>query len=764
MKKIFITLFATLLVANSYSQKRIANVAPCASDKLFEKSIRENPRIALQLEELERQYKKETEKLEQRRLVTPQMITIPVVFYVVSPGSTDVSNIPNSQITAQLTTLNSYFAAFNIQFCVATKLGTNSSLPLASGTFLSGTNSGIIRVFNPSIANHNISTAGQQALIGGSVNSQITAQKFLRIWIVKDILEDNVSTGVLGYSPVPLTNSVLDGVVIKYNVVGSVSNCTNCPTNYNQGKTLVHEVGHYLNLFHTFHEGCLGSELTTCADNGDRVCDTPQSANPIANCNAAFNSCPENPDNDDLTNFMGYAFDPCKTSFTTGQGVRMNAVINSFRPVLVSVDNLVDVGACSSNLISSAITATSYQACSNYTITFYSPYNDITTYSYSWNFGDPSNPGNTATTPAANHAYTSAINSPYTVTLTVTRNSDGVSSTSTKKVFVTACQPIVNSQGTWIVGFSNLLNFSSGVPVFDQVFPTDIPMSYTSSTQNDNFGNLLFYTNKFDVYKNDNTTINTGGITITNNEWIGESGTAMIVPKPNDANKYYIFSNTRKSPKEPFNNSHGFRFSEIQVNSGTAVMNSIRQPIMDASVSSFFEVQQGALYNGAGVTAIKRRANLSDESYWIITNLRGVDGKTYVVVFLFGSGGTITYQSRFESPFNYSDNILTLKAAPNGNKLFMFGFASNIAYIMDFNKVTGVVSDAKVLNYTYNGAFNEGASFSPDSNLLFFTESQKIVSQVNLNAVNPGQTKVVVVQESYPSVMSQMQLGPDGKI
>jgi hypothetical protein len=763
MKKIFISLFATLLVVTSYSQSRVANVAPCASDKLFEKSIRENPRIIHQLEELERQYKKETEKLEQRKS-SPQMITIPVVFYVVSPGSTDVSNIPNSQIAAQLATLNAYFAPFNIQFCVATKLGTNSSLPLLSGTSLSGTNSGIIRVFNPSIASHNISTAGQQSLIGGSANYQITAQKFLRIWIVKDILEDNVPTGVLGYSPVPLTNSVLDGVVVKYNVVGSASNCTNCLTNYNQGKTLVHEVGHYLNLFHTFHQGCLGSGAT-CGDEGDKVCDTPQSNNPIANCNAIVNSCPENPDNDDLTNFMGYAFDQCKTSFTAGQGVRINAVINSFRPMLVSVDNLVDVGACSSNLISSAVTATSYQVCNNDQITFYSPYNDIITYSYSWNFGDPSNPGNTATTPAANHTYPSAVNSPYTVTLTVTRLSDGVTSTSTKKVFVTACQTIVDSQGTWVLGYSNLLSFSSGVPAFDPNYPLTIPMYYNSSTQNDNSGNLLFYTNKYDVYKNDYTAINTSGTTIANDDHIGQVGSTMIVPKPNNANKYYIFSNTIKTLSQTFDNSHGFRFSEIQVNSGTAVMNSIRQPILDASVSSFFEVQQGALYNGEGVTAIKRRANLTDEAYWIVTCLRGVDGKTYVVVFLFGSNGTITYQSRFESPSNYGTNLLALKAAPNGNKLFMFNSGySDSAYIMDFNKVTGVVSDAKVVTYNYAGGFNEGASFSPDSNLLYFTEAQKIVSQVNLNAVNPGQTKVVVVQESYPSVMSQMQLGPDGKI
>ncbi len=154
-------------------------------------------------------------------------------------------------------------------------------------------------------------------------------RKFKRRNAVDPIHTLNIYTckpaqGVLGFAYLPSDapeSSSLHGVVLMYSSLpggGAVP--------YDEGDTGVHEVGHYLGLFHTFDGGCGGS--------GDLVADTPAERSPAYGCPIGRDSCPNSPGNDPIFNYMDYTDDSCMDEFTTGQKNRMDDQVATFRPHL----------------------------------------------------------------------------------------------------------------------------------------------------------------------------------------------------------------------------------------------------------------------------------------------------------------------------------------------------------------------------------------------------------------------------------------------
>ena len=137
-----------------------------------------------------------------------------------------------------------------------------------------------------------------------------------------------------GLFPAPIADDV-EGVVVHYTVIGSNNPAAgedNFPNNEG-GRTLTHEVGHYLGLRHTwgdaFFNGC-------SADDG--IEDTPNiNANNNFACNFNANTC--NDGDDDLPdmgeNYMDYNQDDCLNLFTLGQRAAMRFVLENFREELI---------------------------------------------------------------------------------------------------------------------------------------------------------------------------------------------------------------------------------------------------------------------------------------------------------------------------------------------------------------------------------------------------------------------------------------------
>jgi hypothetical protein len=132
-----------------------------------------------------------------------------------------------------------------------------------------------------------------------------------------------LNSGLLGFATFPSTAKKypkLDGfVAASASLPGGNANF-GPGTVYNQGDTASHEIGHWLNLYHTFQGSC--SRLN------DYVTDTPRQfdGNNKFVCDPTLNTCPPfgSKSKDPVHNFMNYTDDPCINQFTRGQRDRMN--------------------------------------------------------------------------------------------------------------------------------------------------------------------------------------------------------------------------------------------------------------------------------------------------------------------------------------------------------------------------------------------------------------------------------------------------------
>ncbi len=286
--------------------------------------------------------KKEQEKTIQdwiknngNRVGQRSIITIPVVVHVI--WNSPEENIPDEQIFSQIETLNQDFRALNveienipaefqpliadaeIEFCLA------KTDPSGNETM------GITRTFT----NNPVGIGGTPAIHFGSQGGKDAwdPELYLNIWVAKFAGNIGGTGSFPGQGP-----PEEDGVEVNYLQFGSV----NTQPPYHLGRTLTHEIGHYLNLEHPW-----GPSISDCCGD-DFVADTPEA------CETYIGQCPDHPvvscsQPDLFMDFMFYTDDACLGMFTEGQKMRMLATLNTLRPGLmqsmacepVSTDDLV---------------------------------------------------------------------------------------------------------------------------------------------------------------------------------------------------------------------------------------------------------------------------------------------------------------------------------------------------------------------------------------------------------------------------------------
>jgi hypothetical protein len=363
---------------------------------------------------------------------------IPVVFHIIHNNGPE--NISNAQVEDAIRVLNEDFNKLNAEWpnvrpeFLDLVANVGIEFRLARKDPQGNCTNGITRTVSA------LTTQGDQTMKN---LIQWPRNRYLNVWVCAD------ANGAAGYTyrPGPVNSQpTWDGIVLRADYTGAIG--TSTPT---RSHTLTHEVGHWINLAHTWgNSNSPGSDANCAMDDG--VDDTPNTRG-WTSCFLAGSTCDETLDN--VENYMEYAY--CAKMFTEGQKARMLAAVNAStaqRNQLWQPSNLAFTGVLEpAVLCQAAFSSTRNVVCAGEQVSFTDlSYNAVQAWAWSFPGAEP------ATSEEQHPTVTYAAPGVYPVTLVV---SDGsTQATATQESYVTVL-PNPGTELPFTEGFEGLSDLAN---------------------------------------------------------------------------------------------------------------------------------------------------------------------------------------------------------------------------------------------------------------------------------------------------------------
>lgn len=285
----------------------------CSAHDYQQQRMRENPALSAGLSRMESFIQQQAANALTSR-VEDVTIKIPVVIHNLYHFPNQ--KISNEQVQSQIDALNACFRRRNADsvktpaYFRSLAADCNIEFYLAISDSKRKSTTGIIRKYTPIKeweADDKVKFSAEMGDDAWDPNS------YLNIWVC------NLNR-VAGYASVPGDAPAKDGVVIGLGAFGTIGTLPG----YEMGKTVVHEVAHWLGLKHLW-----GDQY--CGDDG--IADTPKQAGFNIECpNTVTVTCGNGPYGDMYMNYMDLTSDACMNLFTQGQKTRMRALFETGGP------------------------------------------------------------------------------------------------------------------------------------------------------------------------------------------------------------------------------------------------------------------------------------------------------------------------------------------------------------------------------------------------------------------------------------------------